>query len=486
MIPYRDENDTVRTPIVTLAIIAINVLVWFTVQGAGVSEALAASVCNLGLVPGELSGLARPGSGFAMGEGIACVVDPGREPEHILTSMFLHGGWAHIIGNMWFLWLFGNNVEDSMGRLRFVIFYLVCGVGAALAQVLADPNSIVPMVGASGAISGVMGAYIVLYPRVRVFTLVPLGFFITSIALPAWVMLGYWMLLQVLGGLGGQEGGVAFWAHVGGFVCGVLLVRLFARPAYIAEHKARHWRPRHEGFRLALSHATNKARLAQEPVIGYQSVEEHGRSGRHGESRGRRRGPQRQGQCLGRLLHRGHDRGAESRRFERPHAHREARGAVPGDAVASNAGAAHRRRRRHDAGTGRARGAGDASRRKPAVGAARKNAAGRAARHGAHAGEPTRSAGTSDAFCAPARAAHADAESDAADQRRAGFVRRAERALPETSKRWSKRLVADRGRVDRSRTLARSGGWYLHLVSVRGRARSAGSCRKRAGGRSQT
>jgi membrane associated rhomboid family serine protease len=250
MIPYRDENETVRTAIVTLAIIAINVLVWFAVQGAGVSQALAASVCNLGLVPGELTGLARPGSGFEMGQGMACVVDAGREPEHILTSMFLHGGWMHLIGNMWFLWLFGNNIEDSMGRLRFIIFYLLCGIGAALAQVFADPNSIVPMVGASGAISGVMGAYIVLYPRVRVFTLVPLGFFITSIALPAWVMLGYWMLLQVLGGVAGQEGGgVAFWAHVGGFVCGVLLIRLFARREYIAEHKARHWRPRHEGFR---------------------------------------------------------------------------------------------------------------------------------------------------------------------------------------------------------------------------------------------
>jgi membrane associated rhomboid family serine protease len=158
--------------------------------------------------------------------------------------MFLHGGWMHLIGNMWFLWLFGNNVEDSMGRGRFIAFYLLCGLGAALAQVFADPSSIVPMVGASGAISGVMGAYIVLYPRVRVFTLIPLGFFITSLALPAWVMLGYWMVLQVVGGLGGADAGVAFWAHVGGFVAGVVLVKLFARADHVAAHKARHWQPR--------------------------------------------------------------------------------------------------------------------------------------------------------------------------------------------------------------------------------------------------
>lgn len=248
MIPYRDENETVRTPIVTFALIALNALVWFGVQGAGAARTLAASVCNYGLVPGELTLRARPGQGFAMGEDLVCVVDPGREPEHILMSMFLHGGWLHLIGNMWFLWLFGNNVEDSMGRLRFVVFYLLCGTAAALGQVFADPSSIIPMVGASGAIAGVMGAYIVLYPRARVYTLVPLGFFITSFALPAWVMLGYWMLLQVVGGLGAAgEGGVAFWAHVGGFVAGVVLIKPFVRREYVAAHKAKHWRPRHVG-----------------------------------------------------------------------------------------------------------------------------------------------------------------------------------------------------------------------------------------------
>jgi membrane associated rhomboid family serine protease len=167
--------------------------------------------------------------------------------------MFLHGSWMHLIGNMWFLWLFGNNVEDSMTRSRFVVFYLLSGIGAALLQVALEPNSTIPMVGASGAISGVMGAYLVLYPRVRVFTLVPLGFFITSVALPAWAMLIYWMAIQLLGGFtrigGGEEGGVAFWAHVGGFVAGVVLVKLFERSDRVRAHASHHWRPSQEGWR---------------------------------------------------------------------------------------------------------------------------------------------------------------------------------------------------------------------------------------------
>jgi membrane associated rhomboid family serine protease len=206
-------------------------------------------VCNLGLIPGELTLQARLGDGIPMGRGMVCLVDPGRAPEHVFTSMFLHGSWGHILGNMWFLWLFGNNVEDSMGRGRFLSFYVLCGVAAAAAQVMNDPASIIPMVGASGAISGVMGAYVVLYPRVRVFTLVPLGFFITTLALPAWVMLGYWMLLQLLGGFGSGEGGVAFWAHIGGFVAGLVVIKLFARPEYVKRHSAHHWQPRQLGTR---------------------------------------------------------------------------------------------------------------------------------------------------------------------------------------------------------------------------------------------
>ena len=248
VLPYRDENETVRTPVVTFALIAINLLAWFMVQGAGLSEALAASVCNYGLIPGELTLRAAPGTGSPMGPGLVCLVDPGRAPEHIFTSMFLHGSWMHILGNMWFLWLFGNNVEDSMGRGRFIVFYLLCGVAAAFAQVLAEPSSSIPMVGASGAISGVMGAYILLFPTARVFTLVPLGFFITSFALPAWVMLGYWIMLQLFGTLGASESGVAFWAHIGGFVAGFALIKLFVRKDYLREHRAGHWRPRHLGM----------------------------------------------------------------------------------------------------------------------------------------------------------------------------------------------------------------------------------------------
>jgi membrane associated rhomboid family serine protease len=253
--PYRDENETVRTPVVTFVIIGLNIAAWLLVQGAGSALPLAKSVCNLGLIPAELTLRTTPGvDGFAMGEHIACFTDPGRQVTHVVTSMFLHGSWMHLLGNMWFMWIFGNNVEDSMGRPRFVAFYLLSGIGAAAAQVFIRPASILPMVGASGAISGVMGAYVVLYPRVKVYTLVPIGFFLTTIALPAWVMLGYWMLLNVLGGLpslggGAEGGGVAFWAHIGGFAVGVALIKLFARPEYIAEHKARTWRPQRMGWR---------------------------------------------------------------------------------------------------------------------------------------------------------------------------------------------------------------------------------------------
>jgi membrane associated rhomboid family serine protease len=248
MIPYHDENATQRTPVLTLAIIGLNGLVWLLVQGAGSTMALARSVCELGLIPGELTGMLAPGTPFPMGEGLVCLTDPGRQLSNMFTSMFLHGSWMHIIGNMWFLWVFGNNIEDSMGRVRFVVFYLLCGIAAALAQVALNPSSGIPMVGASGAISGVMGAYFVLYPRVRVWTLVPIGFFLTSIALPAWTMLLYWIAIQFLGGLfgifAGAQGGVAFGAHVGGFVAGLILVKLFARREDVAAHRSEHWEPR--------------------------------------------------------------------------------------------------------------------------------------------------------------------------------------------------------------------------------------------------
>ena len=246
MIPYHDENVTRHTPVMTFALIAVNVVVWVLVEGAGSALPLARAVCNLGLIPGELTGLLPPGTGFPLGEGLVCLTDPGRQASHVFTSMFLHGGWMHLLGNMWFLWIFGNNIEDSMGRVRFLVFYLLCGVAAALTQVAINPASGVPMVGASGAISGVMGAYLILYPRVRVWTLVPI-IFLVSIRLPAWTMLLYWMALQFLGGLGGMlggaEGGVAFWAHIGGFVAGVVLVKPFARTEDVVAHRNHAWRP---------------------------------------------------------------------------------------------------------------------------------------------------------------------------------------------------------------------------------------------------
>ena len=247
MIPYRDENKTQRTAIVTGTIIALNVLAWLALQGAGATYPLAESVCNLGLIPGELTLSLKPGTRFPMGDGLVCSTDPGRQISHLITSMFLHGSWMHLIGNMWFLWIFGNNVEDSMGRLRFILFYLLCGLAAAFAQIVASPSSPIPMVGASGAISGVMGGYLLLYPRVRVYTILPLGFFFTTIAVPAWVMLGYWFLIQFVSGLvsfgGDDKGGVAFWAHIGGFVAGVVLIKLFARSEYIDAHRSQHYRP---------------------------------------------------------------------------------------------------------------------------------------------------------------------------------------------------------------------------------------------------
>lgn len=248
MFPYHDENQTLRTPVVTIALVAVNVAVWLLVQGAGAEAPLAASVCDYGLIAAELTLSRPPGASFPMGDQLVCVTDPGPQSLHVLTSMFLHGSWMHMLGNMWFLWLFGNNIEDSMARGRYLVFYLLCGLAAALLQVATDPGSIVPMVGASGAISGVMGAYLVLFPRVRVFTLVPLGFFATTLALPAWAMLIYWAFIQLASGListgGDNSGGVAFWAHVGGFAAGVVLVSVFRRRDRVAEHRAAHWHPR--------------------------------------------------------------------------------------------------------------------------------------------------------------------------------------------------------------------------------------------------
>jgi membrane associated rhomboid family serine protease len=246
MFPIRDDNPQFMTPVVTYAIVAINVAAWVLVQRMGSEVGLAHSLCDLGLIPGELLGRAAPGTSVPLTPGYACIVDPSGDWRTVVTHMFLHGGWFHLIGNMWFLWIFGNNVEDSMGHLRFVVFYLLCGFAAAALQVMANPASAIPMVGASGAIGGVMGAYVVLYPRVQVHLLIWFGFYVNTVAVPALFMLLYWLVVQLIGGavsMGDEGGGVAFWAHVGGFVAGALLVLLFRDPALVARHPYHGWRP---------------------------------------------------------------------------------------------------------------------------------------------------------------------------------------------------------------------------------------------------
>jgi membrane associated rhomboid family serine protease len=240
MLPIRDENPTLRPPLATYAIIALNVAVWILFEGMGAEPRLTQSVCTLGLIPGEfLSAWSGLGLGTA-GVDPVCPLGSAANPVAPLTSMFTHGSWLHLIGNMWFLHIFGNNVEDVTGRVRFVSFYLLAGVVAAAAQVAAAPGSLIPMVGASGAIGGVMGAYVVLFPRAGVRTFVFLGFWARMVVLPAYVMLGYWFLLQLLSGSlsSGGGGGVAFWAHVGGFVAGLVLAPLFRNPRLVAAHAA--------------------------------------------------------------------------------------------------------------------------------------------------------------------------------------------------------------------------------------------------------
>jgi membrane associated rhomboid family serine protease len=257
MIPISDENPTLHTPVVTWLILAAVAGAFVLVQGGGFDPVrLAASVCNLGLVPAELTGGRPVGYAIPMGPGLVCQVDA--EPINTLTpltSMFLHGSWPHLLGNALFLWVFGNNIEDSMGPLRFIVFYLLCGLAAVGVHIAMQPASPVPTVGASGAISGVLGAYLILYPRVRVNMLFWFLFFIRVIPIPAWLVLVWWFAVQVLTGLPelstlrtDVSGGVAVWAHVGGFVAGVVLVKLFeSRQRVAARIAAGHRR----GLRVA-------------------------------------------------------------------------------------------------------------------------------------------------------------------------------------------------------------------------------------------
>jgi membrane associated rhomboid family serine protease len=233
-IPISDENPTTRRPYVTYALIAVNALAWFFELSRGVPE----STFDYGAIPSWVLHRMRDGTLHLpglMGSGIVQLHQEVPWPWTIVTSMFMHGGWLHIIGNMWFLWIFGDNVEDAMGSVKYLIFYLLCGLAAAMAQVLATPGSQIPMVGASGAIAGVLGAYIVLYPHARVRCLWILFIIITTVYVPAWLLLGIWFISQFF--IPGE--GVAWMAHVGGFATGFLLVRLFVthRPP-----------PRRDGF----------------------------------------------------------------------------------------------------------------------------------------------------------------------------------------------------------------------------------------------
>jgi membrane associated rhomboid family serine protease len=242
--PLRDENPTELTPIITIALIAINVIVWIYVQGAGMSQqALAESVCRFGAIPAEVTGMTGGAGGVRLDPRLPPCEFGGLTLGALVTSMFLHGSWVHLISNMWFLWLFGNNVEDSMGHLRYVLFYLLVGLAAGAGQILAGPESPIPMVGASGAISGAMGGYLLLYPRIRIQTLFIFIFFIRVLPVPAWFVLIYWFALQLLSGWSSpvDGGGVAFWAHVGGFVAGVVLVKLFENRT-LTEAKRHHVR----------------------------------------------------------------------------------------------------------------------------------------------------------------------------------------------------------------------------------------------------
>jgi membrane associated rhomboid family serine protease len=212
VIPLRDVIPSRTTPYVTIALIALNALVFFYQFSLG--PAVEEFILYFGLIPAAFSWVA------------------------VFTSMFLHGGLLHFGGNMLYLWIFGDNVEDRMGHGRFLVFYLLCGVAAALAQTIAVPDSVVPMVGASGAIAGVMGAYFVLYPRSRIVTLVPIFLFIQIIEVPAIFFLGFWFLLQLVSGVGSMAkatggepaGGIAFWAHAAGFLAGLSGVLVFRRP----------------------------------------------------------------------------------------------------------------------------------------------------------------------------------------------------------------------------------------------------------------
>ncbi|MFT6677028.1 MAG: membrane associated rhomboid family serine protease [Sulfitobacter sp.] len=225
MFPIRDHNPSGRRPYVTYALMAVNVAVFLSyVSLMADPRAITVFYNSWALIPARIG----QGHGF----------------EGLLTSMFLHGGWMHLLGNMLFLWIFGDNIEDEMGHLRYLLFYLACGVIAGLTQVALEPGSQVPMVGASGAIAGVMGAYLLLFPKAKVDILIIFVVFFRIFPIPAWIMLALWFGAQFLGGLAAEanQGGVAYWAHTGGFIAGIA----FALPLWLRRGALAFW-ARNEG-----------------------------------------------------------------------------------------------------------------------------------------------------------------------------------------------------------------------------------------------
>ncbi len=232
MIPLRDNIPTRHIPILTILLIALNIFVFLKAFLLG-PWAGQRFISYYGLIPCGLTGHCT-------------IVGRAFSPEvTLLTSMFVHAGFFHLAGNMLYLWIFGNNVEDAMGKIRFAIFYLVCGVGSALIQMLINPASRIPMVGASGAISGILGAYLLLFPHARILTLVPFGILFPVLEIRAVFVIGFWVVVQVLNGMltfRYEGGGVAWFAHIGGFAVGFILVPLFVRgPISRAWHRNRSW-----------------------------------------------------------------------------------------------------------------------------------------------------------------------------------------------------------------------------------------------------
>ena len=250
MIPLRDDVPSRTVPFVNYALMALNGFAFFLELGLG--RGLERFVLQNAVVPARFTG---PDHALQIPEILSTSLDPALGGT-VLLSMFLHGGWAHFLGNMLYLWIFGDNVEDRMGHSKYLVFYLLCGWAASYAHIAASPDSRIPSIGASGAIAGVLGAYISLYPRAKVVTLLPLGFFMELIQIPALFFLGLWFVQQFLYGAlsltvrTAQTGGVAWWAHIGGFAAGFLLVWLFQSRRQRPARRDSWWEDHYRGRRV--------------------------------------------------------------------------------------------------------------------------------------------------------------------------------------------------------------------------------------------